>query len=121
MRRRSDPQRLALSLASRFAAAGINQSVLASAIGASQSQVSRILSGRIVRHTKLLDRLCIYARRRLNFGGRHDVRRNVELMSALTDVWDGSDEHAHALAQVIRSLAELEGPRGRFVKPEVER
>jgi transcriptional regulator with XRE-family HTH domain len=117
----SDPRRLALSLASHFASAGLTQNQLASSIGASQSQVSRILSGRIVRRTKLLDKLFIYANRRLNFGRGRDVRRNAELMSALTDVWDGSNEHAHALAHVIRSLAELDELRERFVRKEGRR
>lgn len=112
----SEARRLALSLAFHFASAGIAQKELALAIHASQSQVSRILSGRIVRHTKLLERLCIYANRRLKFNQRRDVRRNAELMSALTDVWDGSEEHAHALAHVIRSLAQLDELRERFVR-----
>lgn len=117
----SDARHLALSLASHFASAGVTQNALASAIDASQSQVSRILSGRIVRHTKLLEKLCIYASRRLKFHRRRDVRRNAELMSALTDVWDGSDEHAHALAHVIRSLAELGELRERSVRWEARR
>ncbi|WP_408492165.1 helix-turn-helix domain-containing protein [Paraburkholderia strydomiana] len=114
----SEARRLALLLASHFASAGVTQNALAIAIDASQSQVSRILSGRIVRHTKLLERLCIYASRRLKFHRRRDVRQNAELMSALTDVWDGSDEHAQALAHVIRSLAELDELRERFVRWE---
>lgn len=117
----SQPRRLALSLAARIRSEGITQTQLAVAIEASQSQVSRILSGRIVRHTKLLDRLCAYARHRLNFGKHSDVRRNAELMAALADVWDGSDEHAHALAQIIRSLAELDRFRGRFSRMEAKR
>lgn len=112
----SEARRLALSLASHFASAGVTQNALAIAINASQSQVSRILSGRIVRRTKLLERLCIYASSRLKFHRRRDVRRNAELMSALADVWDGSDEHAHALAHVIRSLAQLDELRERFVR-----
>lgn len=117
----SNPQRLALKLAPRFKGAGVTQSELARAVGASQSQVSRILAGRIVRHTRLLDRICIYASRRLNCGRHTDARRNSELMSALAEVWDGSDQHAHALAQVIRSLAELDELAIRFVKREAKR
>jgi len=116
----SEARRLALLLASHFASAGVTQNTLALAVDASQSQVSRILSGRIVRHTKLLEKLCIYASRRLKFHRRRDVRQNAELMSALTDVWDGSDEHAHALAHVIRSLAELDELRERFVRWEAK-
>jgi transcriptional regulator with XRE-family HTH domain len=105
----SDPRRIASSLAVRFKDAGITQSTIASAIGVNQSQVSRVLSGRIVRHTKLLEKLCIYASSQLHLNKRPTVSRNAELMAALSEVWDGSDAHAHALAQVIRSLATLRG------------
>lgn len=117
----ASPQRVALALASHFASAGMTQKQVAFAIGASQSQISRILSGRIIRRTRLFEKLCIYASSQLHFGKRPDVRRNTELMSALGEVWDGSDEHARALAQVIRSLAELEGIHGRFISKEVKR
>lgn len=103
----SDPRRIASSLAVRFKAAGVTQSKIASAIGVSQSQVSRVLSGRIIRHTKLLERLCIYASSQLHLNKRPNVSRNAELMAALSEVWDGSDAHAQALAEVIRSLATL--------------
>lgn len=117
----TSPQRIASKLASHFASTGMTQKQIAIAVGASQSQVSRILSGHIIRRTRLLETLCIYASSKLHFGKRPDVRRNTELMSALAEVWDGSDEHARALARVIRSLAELEGIRGRFISKEVKR
>lgn len=102
-----DPKQIALELASLFKATGITQTVLAMAMGVNQSQVSRVLSGQITRRTKLLDRLCIYAESRLIVTDKPDVRANRELMAALGEVWDGTDTHAHALAQVIRSLAHL--------------
>ncbi|WP_418939815.1 helix-turn-helix domain-containing protein [Paraburkholderia bryophila] len=117
----SNPRRIALSLAARFKSAGVTQNDIASAVGVSQSHISRILSGHIVKNTKLLGRLCIYASHRLNFGQRSDVRRIRDLMTALAGVWDGSDEHAHALAQIIRSLAEFNGLRERFVRGGVKR
>lgn len=102
-----DPKQVAHELASLFKAAGITQTAISIAIGVNQSQVSRVLSGQITRRTKLLDKLCVYAESRLAATDKPDVRTNLELMAALGEVWDGSDTHAHALAQVIRSLAQL--------------
>lgn len=101
------PKQLALSLAPQFKSARLTQAEIASAIGASQSQVSRVLSGHIKHHTKLLEKLCIYAKNQLPYIDKPDVRKNSELMSALAEVWDGTEAHAQALAQVIRSLARL--------------
>lgn len=102
-----DPKHIASSLSARFKAAGITQSAIADAIGVSQSQVSRVFSGYITRRTKLLEKLCVYASSQLHLEKQPNVRRNAELMAALSEVWDGSDAHARALAQVIRSLATL--------------
>lgn len=101
------PKQLALALAPQFKSAGLTQAEIANAIGASQSQVSRVLSGHIKRRTKLLEKLCIYAKKQMPHTDGPDVRTNSELMSALTEVWDGTEDHAQALAQVIRSLAQL--------------
>ncbi|SCK14376.1 Predicted transcriptional regulator with C-terminal CBS domains [Vogesella sp. LIG4] len=102
-----DPKQKAHELASLFKAAGITQTALAMAMGVNQSQVSRVLSGQITRRTKLLNKLCIYAESKLAITDKPDVRTNRELMAALGEVWDGTATHAHALAQVIRSLAQL--------------
>ncbi|WP_217450862.1 helix-turn-helix domain-containing protein [Vogesella oryzae] len=101
------PKQLALALAPQFKSAGLTQDEIAYAIGASQSQVSRVLSGHIKHRTKLFEKLCIYAKNQLPHIEKPDVRANSELMSALAEVWDGTEDHAQALAQVIRSLAQL--------------
>jgi predicted XRE-type DNA-binding protein len=102
-----NPKQIAIALAGQFKQAGMTQSHISEGVGASQSQISRVLSGKICRHTKLLRRLRDYADMHIKPVERADVRMNVELMAALSVVWDGTDAHAHALAQVIRSLAEL--------------
>ena len=84
---------------------GLTQASIASAVGASQSQVSRILSGASSRRSRLFVEVCKYAR-------EHRAKRPrqtlcVELTSALDDVWDGTTRHAEALALVIRSLGAL--------------
>jgi len=85
---------------------GLTQQDVAQALGASQSQVSRILAGRIERASKLFEALCAYAET-LAAGGipREAVMRNVDLVDALAQTWDGTATHAKVLAAGIRALA----------------
>jgi transcriptional regulator with XRE-family HTH domain len=86
---------------------GIGQEQVAKAIGASQSQVSRILAGQVHRPSALLDAVCAYARRLRAPIDIKAVRANDELISALAQTWDGTEKHAKSLAVVIRSLGVL--------------
>lgn len=84
---------------------GLTQWDIASAIGASQSQVSRVLSGRSKRRSRLFDEVCKYV-----FSIEKQEPKNsppIELTDAIHSVWDGTPEHAKALALVIRSLGAL--------------
>jgi transcriptional regulator with XRE-family HTH domain len=86
---------------------GISQAQIASAVGASQSQVSRILNGLGLRRSRLLEDVCLYVER-FEVGVTADaVRGNEELVDALRSAWDGSAGHAKALSTVIRSLSAL--------------
>jgi transcriptional regulator with XRE-family HTH domain len=100
---------MALQAAARAKQLGLTQGGIATALGASQSQVSRVLSGLAKRHSKLLDAVCKYV-----FSHPHresdGTDGNHELMQAISDVWDGTPQHAHALATVIRSLSLLQAP-----------
>lgn len=99
---------------------GIKQGQLAEALGASQSQISRILAGKGQRQSRLTEEVCLFVEQ-FNEGVTLDaVRANRELLEALQSVWDGSDAHAKALAVVIKSLSGLQrnrcarqSPRGR--------
>lgn len=87
---------------------GIFQSEIGSVVGASQAQVSRILSGKLGRWTRLAEDICLYAERTEGGGvTREVVCANDELIDALRATWDGSSGHAKSLASVIRSLALL--------------
>lgn len=87
---------------------GITQVEIAEAVGASQSQVSRILAGRGARASRLLEEVCLYVERRSGTNVTVDaVRSNEDILAAVQSVWDGSSAHARALAAVIRSLAVL--------------
>lgn len=90
---------------------GITQQAIASALGASQSQISRVLAGHSARRSKLLDKICIYVSSKTHGVSIESVRENNELMAALASVWDGTPDHAQALSAVIRSLAQLSLPR----------
>lgn len=88
----------------------ITQMQVADAVGASQSQVSRILQGKGLRQSRLLEEVCLYVERQIG-GVTHDaVRANEDLVSALAVTWDGSAIHAKALSTVIRSLSVLGKP-----------
>ena len=86
---------------------GITQAQIAEAVGASQSQVSRILSGHGIRQSRLMEEVCLYVER-FSVGVTADaVRGNADLVEAVQAAWDGSASHARALSTVIRSLAVL--------------
>jgi len=89
---------------------GITQSQVAMAVGASQSQISRILSGRSERGSRLLEEVCLYVERLEGGITPKAVAANRDLMDAICASWDGTAAHARALSAVIRSLAAL-GPR----------
>lgn len=92
----------------------ITQAQIASALGASQPQVSRILQGKGLRHSRLHEEVCLYIERLAGGVTPEAVRENDELIDALADTWDGSAAHARALATVIRSLAVLGPSLGRM-------
>lgn len=97
---------------------GITQQDIAIALGASQSQVSRVLSGQLLNRSRLLEEICLYAER-MDVGVTAEaVRANDSLVESLRETWDGSASHAAALSAVIRSLAVL-GPS--VLKPEVKK
>lgn len=87
--------------------AGLTQSDIALALGASQSQVSRILAGHAKRRSRLFDEVCNYAYSAAKGVTADQVRNNTELIQAIAETWDGSASHAKALATVIRGLGLL--------------
>ena len=86
---------------------GVSQLTLANALRCSQSQVSRVLSGRTSSASKLAIDICNYASTLAPHVECSGVIANDDLINALIAVWDGTPAHARALAVVIRSLAAL--------------
>lgn len=100
----------AAGLAQRARSAGLTQEDIAKAVSASQSQVSRVFSGRVARRSRLFSEICIYVNNIAKGVSPETVRGNEELMQAVASVWDGTARQAIALAQVIRSLGGLTQP-----------
>jgi len=98
------------SASERARRVGLHQSSIAKALGASQSQVSRVFSGKTSAQSKLAKDICIYVLGSTSKSQADAVRANEELIGALAEVWNGTPAHARALAVVIRSLALLSPP-----------
>jgi transcriptional regulator with XRE-family HTH domain len=88
---------------------GITQAQIAADLGASQSQVSRILKGKGLHASRLSEEVCLYVEKFSGGVSVEAVKSNEDLMQALMVTWDGSATHARALSAVIRSLSAL-GP-----------
>ena len=94
---------------------GIVQMQIARDLGASQPQVSRILSGNNLRYSRLFEEVCLYVECFEGGVTAEAVQRNVELIEAVRSVWNGSAAHARALSSVIRTLAALGSPASRKI------
>jgi transcriptional regulator with XRE-family HTH domain len=93
--------RLASSMADVLENEGISQTELAHRVGVSQSTVSRALRNRPLRQGRARARLVSFMQQ--GGGGRGADR----LQQAFRRVWDGSDEHAEALARIIAACEGL--------------
>jgi transcriptional regulator with XRE-family HTH domain len=108
MNESSDLHTEASLAAARAREIGLTQQEIANALGASQSQVSRVLAGQSRRRSRVFDQVCKYV-----FSAGRTEDKDVlpaELTDALRAVWVGTSEHASALALVIRSLGALGRP-----------
>ena len=81
----------------------LTQSIISIATGVHQSQISRILSGHAKTTSKNFIKLCKYS------DNLHNNNLNNRIIDpligkAIAQVWDGSTEHAEAIAKVIFSL-----------------
>ena len=90
-----------------------SQTELANKAGVSQSTISRAMNlQERKRISNGLLALCNYAGILTvtpDSASRVDPKKNSDLIGALQEVWDGSEERAKVLAKVIRSLKPLVG------------
>lgn len=88
---------------------GISQKQLAERAGVNQSTVSRALQRTSLRRTAAHARLCTYMR-------EHTTASPDPLMDAVRETWDGSQEHAAALAKLVLASRELWPTLGKGTK-----
>lgn len=82
----------------------LKQEDISIATGISQSQVSRVLSGRGKRKSKAHNLICNYVNSLRTRITPDHVIKNEELINAIAEVWDGTEHQSKAIASVIRSL-----------------
>lgn len=80
---------------------------IARAVGVNQSRVSRLLAGDRLPDTPTAHKVCAWVMRTPGTVRSAEVLDNKELIDAIAFAWDGSPQHATALAAVIRSLRVL--------------
>lgn len=86
--------------------------LIASLAGVSQPTVSRIKSGKPGRSrgTESFNKLCRFYGIEIPVEPQRYLVNNRVILNAVMAVWDGTDEHANALAQVILSLRGIMKP-----------
>ena len=85
---------------------GLTQEQIANSLAISQSQVSRILSGKSRRASRVYLRVCEYVERATG-PGRAGRAFSPALAQAIADAWDGTTEHAELLAALLNTLSAL--------------
>ena len=95
---------LVQSVRHAFAMMGATRSMdIARLTGINQSQVHRNLFGVPKRRTRTLDRLCKYAET-ANHSPMPDPASSRILMQAVALVWDGSEDQARRIAEVLMAM-----------------
>ena len=102
-------------LARRVASGKLTQHEIAHATGVDQGQISRILAGRAKRRSRNVEKLCAYAQSlRLDATDVQPARRQMQ--EAIDELWDGSPEHARAIAEAMTSLARVQRAFARGIR-----
>jgi len=99
----NNPSSVATALSEWWEHSSDTQESISEITGVDQSQVSRILSGDFVRITPKVKAVCKYAKITL-IKEYADPTKSPILIEALKTTWDGSEQHAKAIAKVIQSL-----------------
>ncbi|MGZ3857875.1 MAG: helix-turn-helix domain-containing protein [Bacteriovorax sp.] len=104
------PAVIAKKLKAEFDRRGENQDSIAINTGIDQSQISRILNGKFKKaQGRNVEKICKYANISLkNLEMPPDPSKNKVLMTAIEQIWDGSDKHAEAIAEVLRALKKIQ-------------
>jgi len=89
----------------------LTQTELAKKAGVDQSTVSRVIRNQnTVRQGRSKAKLLVFARKAL----RGDLDKGEgKILTAFKSIWDGSEEHASAIARVIGATADLQPKKRR--------
>lgn len=85
-------------------ARGTSQMSIAKGSGVSQATISRVLERCPKRNSKAFTKLCKYALPEPSSMDSADPATSPLLMDALRETWDGTPEHAKALADILRAV-----------------
>lgn len=85
----------------------VRQEDISVSTGVSQSQVSKILSGRFKAVSPNVKKICKYANIQIHSNAGVDIPE--ELKEAILDLWDGSRESEKALVKTLRTMKGLLG------------
>lgn len=96
---------------------GITQEFLANRFNVSQSQISRVLGGRLKRRTHLFEQLRSYAYQMHKRETSIDLSADSEIADAVAALWDGTPNDARTVATVIRSLSLLRADSTEGLQP----
>lgn len=91
---------------------GLSQRAIADAAGVSQATVSRALARDTQRHGRAVARLCKYMQQTLNAESGTDTKGRRKVVDAFVAIWDGSEEHAIAIARIIKASQGLRPAEG---------
>lgn len=100
----------------RVRRASLTQQAIADALGISQGQVSRVLSGQLLRRSRVFREISIYVNAMLTPARARAALNQPTIHDALAYTWDGTEAHAQALAAVIRALSLLNASQERSRK-----
>jgi transcriptional regulator with XRE-family HTH domain len=95
----------------------LNQASLARAVGISQSTVSRVLNGTLKRQGAARRKLFDYAKINALTQIQESRKGCSQVIKAFERIWDGSEQHAAAVAKIIEALENLR-PAGTKTKGE---
>ncbi len=104
--------RLIADLHSFLGRSGLRRYQFAELSKVDQGQCSKILNGDFKRPGKSIRKLCNYANlNHEDYTTSSDVEMPRPILTAISDVWDGSKEHAIHLARIIKATKPLRPQR----------
>lgn len=102
----NNPEIISAQLAMRIKEMNKTQINITEDTGINQSQVSRIVSGRFSLCSKNVRKLCKYANIEVVECDSNTIW-NKKLMKVLNSAWDGTEEHAKAITQILLAVGAI--------------